>query len=155
MRLWQHLVNQQAEAAAVSKTWRYWRIFVQTNNGGNLISLGEVQLRATVGGSDLTTTSTPVTASNAANAPVTNIRDNDTATLWATGVGVTTDSWVRLDLGTTQTVLQVAMYPQSTLLNRAPKDFIIQGSDDGTTFTDVKAFTDVTGWTTGWRTFDL
>ena len=29
---------------------------------------------------------------------------------------------------------------------RAPKDFKIQGSNDGVTFDDIATFTDVTGW---------
>ncbi len=155
MRLSQHLMNQQAEAAAVSKTWRYWRIFIQTNNGDSqYITLSEVQLRGTLGGADLTTSSTPVLASSASSAAA-NLLDGNLTNVWATSPNSVTNQWVRFDMGTPTTLAQVAMYPQSTFLNRAPKDFIIQGSDDGTNFTDVKTFTNVTGWSAAFSTFDL
>ena len=155
MRLWQHLMNQQAEAAAVSKTWRYWRIFVQTNNGDpTYITIAEVQLRGTIGGADLTTGATPALASTQSSA-VGNTLDGNTTTIWASTANSVTDQWLRFDMGTPTTLAQVAMYPQSAFPNRAPKDFIIQGSDDGTTFTDVKAFTNSTGWTAAFRTFNL
>ncbi len=157
MRLWQHLVNQQAEAAAVSKTWRYWRIFIQTNNGdASFIVLAEVQLRGTLGGADLTTPSTPALASTqGTSSTAANLLDGSTSTIWATTSGSVTNQWVRFDMSTPTTLAQVAMYPQSAFLNRAPKDFIIQGSDDGTNFTDVITFTNITGWTAAFRTFDL
>lgn len=157
MRLWQHLMNQQAEAAALSKTWRYWRIFIQTNNGdASFITLAEVQLRDTLGGADLTTPSTPALASTqGTSSTAANLLDGGTATIWATTSGSVANQWVRFDMGTPTTVAQVAMYPQSAFPNRSPKDFTIQGSDDGTTFTDVKSFTNITGWTATFRTFDL
>lgn len=154
MRLWQHLMNQQAAAPAL-QSWRYWRIFIQTNDGNTgSIGIAEIELRATVGGADLTTASTPVTASTANGSfPAINVRDNDTGTFWiSTAV---TDQWVRLDLATAQQVAQVAIYPRAASLNSAPKDFIIQGSNDGTNFTDVKSFTGQTGWSAAYRTFDL
>jgi hypothetical protein len=156
MRLWQHLMNQQAAAPAL-QSWRYWRTFIQTNDGNaNSIGIGEIELRATLGGADLTTGSTPALASTSNGGFVANnVRDNDTGTVWISATGQVTNQWVRLDLATAKTVAQVAIYPRSALLDSAPKDFIIQGSDDGTTFTDVKAFTGVTGWSAAWRTFDL
>ena len=152
MRLWQHLVNQQA--AVAGGAWRYWRIFIETSNGGTYVALGEVELRASVGGATLMTAATPVLASttNGAFAAERTV-DGDTSTQWRATAA--TNQWLRFDLGVAQAVAQVALYPQGSLLNRSPKDFIIQGSDDGTTFTDVKAFTNQTGWTAAGRTFDL
>lgn len=135
--------------------YRYWRIFVQTNDGNTgSIGIGEIELRGTVGGADLTTTGTPALASTTSGGFVAgNVRDNDTGTFWISTAA--TDQWLRLDLGTAQQVAQVAIYPRAGSLNSAPKDFIIQGSDDGTNFNDVKAFTGITGWTAAYRTFDL
>lgn len=144
-------------APATLQSWRYWRIFVQNNNGSaSSIRMAEIELRATVGGADITTTTTPVLASSDDGASlVTNVRDNNTSTVWASGIGSVTNQWVRLDLASAQTVAQVAIFPHSSALTAAPKDFIIQGSSDGTNFTDVKTFTGVTGWSVAWRTFDL
>jgi hypothetical protein len=156
MRLWQQLMQQQAATAAL-QSWRYWRVFVQANDGNTgSIGIAEIELRGTVGGADLTTTSTPALASTSNGGFVANnVRDDNTGTVWISGTGQVTNQWVRLDLATAKTVAQVAIYPRSAVLDSAPKDFIIQGSDDGTTFTDVKAFTGVTGWSAAYRTFDL
>lgn len=145
-------------AASAAVAYRYWRIFVQTNNGDtSYISIGEIELRGTIGGSDFTTPSTPLIVSSEAGgttkaSAVDNVLDNLS---WISTYGAITNEWIRLDLGSATAVAQVAMYVPSYGASRAPKDFIIQGSDDGTTFTDVKSFTDVTGWTSTVRTFDL
>ena len=154
MRLWQHLLKQQVAPAAAA--YRYWRIFVLVNDGGGSVRINEVELRASAGGADLTTPSTPTTYSTRAGTSFSSAQsiDDDTGTFWGSASGQTTNQWVRYDLGAPVVVAQVAIYP-NTSATTAPKDFIIQGSDDGTNFTDVKAFTNQTGWTAAWRTFDL
>lgn len=141
----------QASAAAA---YRYWRVFLQNNDGDSTyLAVSEIELRGSLGGADLTTTTTPVTALNSSGGFAVNVVDNGTATAWISGIK--TSNWLLFDMGSAVFVAQVAMYPQAAALTRSPKDFTIQGSNDGTTFTDVKAFTNVTGWTAAWKTFDL
>ena len=139
------------------KAYRYWRVFILNNNGNGLyIALAEIELRKTIGGADETTVSTPVTASSAeAGNPVTNVRDNTAATFWLSSSGANTNQWVRLDLGAPAVIKQVGLQPQSGQLNRAPRQFELQGSNDGTTFSTVKAFDATGGWSGSLRTFDL
>lgn len=149
--------GQSAGGGAAS--YRYWRIYVQTNNGGGTIQFTEVELRATAGGADLTTTSTPVTASSSypgADYLPTNLVNNNTSNTsgWASNL-IVTNQWVLFDMGSAVSIAQVAIHPHSSVILN-PKDFIIQGSNDGTNFTDVKSFAGVTSWVAStWKTFDL
>lgn len=141
-----------------SKAYRYWRLFSLTNNGATYIAIAEVELRGVIGGADLTTTTTPATASttNTTNAASNTVDNNIASTAaWLSAAGTTTDQWVRWDMATPTALAQIAIYPRSNALTSAPKDFVIQGSSDGTTFTDVKSFSGVTGWSAAWREFDL
>lgn len=153
-----------AAAGAVAPggaAYRYWRIFIATsNNSGDYMSLAEIELRAAIGGADLTSSSTPATASSQ-NSPsyapsytVDNSLDQSSS-VWISLTTGMTDQWLRYDLGTPTVVLEVAMYPQTNVPTRSPKDFTIQGSNDGTNFTDVRSFTGITGWTSAWRNFAL
>ena len=142
---------------SVSKTWRYWRIYVTAGNDA-ILSLSEIELRATIGGADLTSPSTPSVASSfyLAGSEADKAVDNNTASSWIAQINAVFPEWIRLDLGTSQTVLQVAMRPQDGAPLRAPKDFLIQGSSDGTNFTTVRSVANSTSWTNGaYRTFDL
>lgn len=140
--------------------YRYWRIYIQANNApGSAIQFTEVELRATAGGADLTTTGTPVTASSSypgTEYQPTNLVNGNTSNTsgWASNV-ISTNQWVRFDMGSAASIAQVAIHPHGSVsLN--PKDFIIQGSNDGSTFTDVKSFAGVTSWAANtWKAFDL
>lgn len=154
MRLWQHLLKQQA-APAVGPAYRYWRIRVTGVVGvGSILLIHEIELRSAYGGADLTTPSTPTAQSSSSNVTTraNKLVDNTTGTHWAAATA-TLPQWARLDMGSPVSIAQVAMY--ADISSRAPSAFVIQGSDDGANFTDVKAFTGVTGWTAAWRTFDL
>lgn len=151
------LLMAAAGASTSAPAYRYWRIYIQANGGGDYVSFYEIELRASVGGSDLTTPSTPATASTYefGYGPE-NAIDNNNSTSWATTVGAITNQWARFDMASAVYVAQVAILPIPPNYNLAPKDFKIQGSSDGTNFTDVKAFTNVTGWAHNtWKTFDL
>ena len=147
-----------AAGASTAPAYRYWRIYMQTNNGDpTYTALCEIELRSSVGGADLTTSSTPAASSTSYSAAydASKTVDESTSTLWISAFNSTTNQWLRYDLGSAQTVAQVAIYPQGDALSRAPKDFIIQGSNDGTNFTNVKSITNATGWTAAWRTFNI
>ena len=151
MRLWQHLLKQQVVAQS---GYRYWRIFIQNNNGSTYLAIDEIELRSSIGGIDLTNPATPISASvNSALAHY--AISNQLDLVWLSNQFETTNQWLRIDLNIPTSVKQIAIHPQSGDLASSPRNFIIQGSNDGTNFTDVKAFTDVTGWTNAWKTFDL
>ena len=133
------------------------------NNGdGNYIALNEVELRGSVGGADITTPATPVTASTqygTSYGPQYTV-DNylSTSPLWLSSPSAITNQWLRYDLGTPTAIAQVAMcFNDPSGPGRSPKDLRIEGSNDGTNFTTVKTFLGNTSWTVGavFKLFDI
>ncbi|MEU6280983.1 discoidin domain-containing protein [Streptomyces sp. NPDC047028] len=72
--------------------------------------------------------------------------DGDTATRWSSAA--TDDQWLRVDLGTTASVTRVVLDWETAY----GKDYKVQISDDGTTWTDLKS---VTGGDGGTDTLDV
>lgn len=146
-------------------TYRYWRIYVTAVNAGAYLAIQEIELRATPGGPDLTHPLDPAYQSSyfAPDNAVAGKAIDDIFTNPATGCFVTDGSampqWGSWDLGSPETVAEFAIWPQYHDVNgpdRAPKDFVIQGSDDNATWVDVLTLTGVSGWTAGTaKTFDL
>ena len=137
---------------------RYWRLYITANNGDAYTSIQEVELRAEVGGADLTSPSTPTTQSSyyvPFNNPGARTVDNNITdyaySVWVTNTGVPLPHWVRYDLGGALAVRQVAIWPQNYSGGpaRAPKDFFVQASTDDATWANIAAFSGVTGWAEG------
>ena len=157
------LIMVAAATGAPAASYRYWRIFILNNNGdGNYIALNEIELRGSVGGADITTPATPVTASTQHDGsydPKYTVDNFLSATpLWISTSSAVTNQWLRYDLGTPTAIAQVAMcFDDPNGPGRSPKDLRIEGSNDGTTFTTVKAFPGNTSWTMGpvFKLFDL
>lgn len=145
---------------------RYWRIYITANNGdASYTSFNEWELRETSGGPDLTNTVQPsfgqssyFTGTEQQTAAY--LTDNDAHTdpndAWVTVSGGAVPSWAYVGLKdaggvlTAYTVREITIWPQAGgLVSRAPKDFIIQASDDATNWVNVKSFTNVTDWVSG------
>ena len=159
------LIMVAAATGAPAGSYRYWRIFILNNYGdGNYTALNEVELRGSVGGADITTPETPVTAStyySGAYAPKYTV-DNSLSveSLWISAPLSTANQWLRYDLGTPTAIAQVAMCWNAASVAGAgtsPKDLRIEGSNDGTNFTTVKTFLGNTSWAAGpvFKLFDL
>jgi hypothetical protein len=129
--------------------FRYWGIYM-LNSGAAGFALMEVELRATAGGADVTTPSTPVAVTSGSNAS--NLVDNNNGTWWTTSVA--TNQRVSFDLGAPTDIRQVAMYPYTaTAWN--PTNFIIQGSHNGSAWVDLRSLNDIFWTANVQRTFGL
>lgn len=144
--------SQPSGAAA----YRYWRIYITAVWSGTTCIITEIELRGTVGGADITSASTPATASAYSSGTYTPAKalDGSTTTYWYSGVAAYVPQWWACDLGSAQTVAQVAILPRSTATGN-PVDFIIQGSNDGTNYADVKTVTGVDWTVLETKTFNL
>lgn len=149
-----------AGASTSAPAYRYWRIYITAlNSGGAHVAIMEVELRTTAGGADQTTSATPVlessylVAEDTSYYPGANTVDGFVSSYWASSFYVPMPHFVRYDLTTQKAIVQVAIYPFEASIN-CPRDFKIQGSNDGVNFTDVKSFTSVAAWT-GWQVFNL
>ena len=159
------LIMVAAATGAPAASYRYWRIFMLNNNGDdNFIALNEIELRGSVGGADLTSTTTPVAASTFFDGrydPQYTVDNSLSALpLWISSLTAVTNQWLRYDLGTPTAIAQVAMYWNAAGIAGAgtsPKDLRIEGSNDGTNFTTVKTFLGNTSWPDGgvFKVFDL
>lgn len=154
------LLMAAAGAFTSAPAYRYWRIYITAlNSGGAQVAIMEVELRTTAGGADQTTSATPVlessylVAEDTSYYPAANTVDGIVSTYWASASYTPPPHFVRYDLTTQKAIVQVAIYPFGASIN-CPRDFKIQGSNDGVNFTDVKSFTAVDAWT-GWQVFNL
>ena len=156
--------NEVQVSTSIVQSYRYLRIYITANNGDTYTSLQEIEISSTVGGNDITTPSTPASQSSyfaIANAVASKLVDNNfieyQLSVWVTN-GTSAPHWVSFDLASIRELAELRMWPQnySGGAARAPKDFIIQGSNDNLTWNDIKAFSNVTGWIAGTgKTFSL
>lgn len=151
-------------STSIVQSYRYLRIYITANNGDTYTSLQEIEISSTVGGNDITTPSTPASQSSYFGdhiAVASKLVDNNfieyQLSVWVTD-GTSAPHWVSFDLASIRELVELRMWPQnySGGAARAPKDFIIQGSNDNLTWNDIKAFSNVTDWVEGvGKTFNL
>lgn len=145
----------------VASAYRYIRIYITANNGDQNTSIQELELAVAVGGADITTPSMPTLddahyQTNSFDKAIDNSHDY-TRDVYVTD-GTALPHWGRVDLGTPQNIVELRMWSQNYGggATRAPKDFLVQGSNDATNWTTIKGFTNVTGWVQGAsKTFSL
>lgn len=150
--------------AGLQNLYQYLRIYISANNGdADLTGIQEIELASTAGGADVTVPAMSTAHSSAYGGYESpKLIDNDFTNIssgcWMTGLGVPFPHWVSVNLGSQQNMAEIRMWGQAATggLPRSPKDFKIQGSNDGTTWVDIKTFTNVTGWAVGVpKTFNL
>ena len=146
-----------------SSGYRYIRLYITANNGDpDYTSLQEIELATTAGGADITTPSSPTSqdgyyGGNSFAYAVDNNQTEGTAGCFVTD-GTALPHWGYVDLGSAKVCVELRMWCQyySGLESRAPKNFQIQGSNNKTSWTTIKSFTNATGWVTGTvKTFSL
>lgn len=143
---------------------RYWRILITQNDGSaSFCGFTECELRGTVGGSDLTSAASALACTlsssdiNSGNAARYAFSDDGNGWLSATA----STSWIRWDFQTQgigqQNVVQIRIEGSHNAPNASPRNFELQWSDDGSSWTTVMTVTGATGWTGAgdWRTFTV
>lgn len=147
--------------AAPAIPYRYFRVYITANNGDTYTAIQQMELATSVGGADITTGFLTGGAyyngsddGHYNNFGFTNVLSNDFTNL--TGYLYITDGtplphWGYVDLATPVVLAQFKMWSQYYAggATRAPKDFLFQGSNNATTWTTIKSFTNITGWAQG------
>lgn len=73
--------------------------------------------------------------------------DNSTGTTWTSADGAGVPHWIRINLVIRAQLHSFALTNQNGLGNRMPRDFILQGSNNGgASWDDLKTVTGETGW---------
>jgi hypothetical protein len=120
-----------------------WRINVTATESGTL-AVNEVEMRGSVSGADLTGSGRPWCQTVGFSLPVTNAFDNNTTTTYhaagASGV-------IGYEFTDSVSVVELYIYPRSGTPAQAPKDFTLQYSADGVTWTTALSPAAQTGWT--------
>lgn len=124
---------------------RYWRLYITAVNGGTYASMGEFEL-LDAGATDLTAGKTATASSqDGSDGPSKAIDDNNESE-WISANGSAAPSWLRVDLGTAQDVVNFSIRCQRAITDRAPKNFELQYSDDDAAWTTSGSVVNETGW---------
>lgn len=148
--------------------YRYWRLWSPNRVVDNTYhGIGEIELRDTVGGADLTSPASAVASATASSFQVAGTEGHQAFddlivnggagnyNLWqAAAYNIGRDSWITWDfgVGVTKAIREIRIYPNVDGYARTPNYFLVQGSNDGINFTTVWAF--FHEWAAlGWQTF--
>lgn len=132
---------------------RYWRILYITPQSGFIAGLAEVELRASVGGPDVSDGRVYDQSSSLSNSfTAAQAFDDNPATLWATVNNGEANPWISVDFG--EDVMDHTIVNEVSLTARndefgadqAPSVFEVQYSDDGILFTTEFTVTVATPW---------
>lgn len=147
-KLWQRLLRQRLQVSAppAGSGYRYWRFLIQSCNGAGGTGLEEIELRLTPGGATITVPGMATAESSFAQAyqkgdSVINQLTGSSGARWlATG---NTNQWVAIDLGAPASPVELAYLPAQDAITRSPKNYVIQGSNEGLTgpWTAIKSVT--------------
>ena len=127
---------------------RHWRVYItKSTSGGTLqVTAYEVEMRGTLGGADQCNGGTASASHH--NDRAYRLFDNNTSEYWTNG-GPSEDTWFQYDFGVGRTVVvaEIKFLPRGGY--ESPKDFILQGSDNGTHFTTVASWSGIGDWVGG------
>jgi len=125
----------------------YWRIYITANNGdATYTEVNELQFRTVAGTSSVPSGGTALSSTNNYTGPGAAF-DNNVATGFLSQAGV--PNWVGYQFASPISPVEVQVVsPLVNEVNRAPKDFLIQYSDDGSAWTTTASITSQTSWTT-------
>lgn len=129
----------------VLTSYRYLRIYITAINGGSFAGINELEIAVIAGGADITTSSSPTSRrSEAPDYEVRKIVDNNLALGWLSSNAVM-PQWVAVDCGAVYNLAELRIAAPDGV-DRAIKNFIVQGSNNNSTWVDIQAFSNITGW---------
>ena len=136
-------------AATPTDSHVYWRLANIANNGHIRVAISEIEMRATIGGADqciggVASASSEYSASYLASLAF----DGDTVSSfqWVTSDGDNTDAWIKYTFVSPVEVQQIAVTSYPFLPDTAPKDWVLQWSDNDADWTTVLTVAGETTW---------
>lgn len=125
----------------------FYRINISAGNDASQVALGEIEFRDTVSGNDRSQAYPSVySAQSGGNTAFKAFNDNLTDGWFAT-TGFPYQ--IGCELPKRYTVAEISLLPYAGFQAYAPKDFILQRSNDASTWVDVRSYTGQTGWASG------
>lgn len=145
--------NVTQSGAPTIPTHRYVRLWIDSHNGGPYFSIQELEIASEVGGADLTAPSmTTDQGSFYTGYPASKAIDDldDGGNVWLASSTISNfPNWMTIDLGVAVPLKELRIKPQDGNVDRSPKSFTFEVSDDGLNWSAIKTFTDVTDWVSG------
>jgi len=126
-------------------THRYWRLRATADCGNgneNYCAVGTLQLRTSIGGSDVASGGTPSADSTLGGFPASNAFDGNNSTSWISGSGAY-PHWIKYDFGAgnEKDIVEMAVAGRldssSAFAYQSPRDFTLDYSDDDSSWTTL------------------
>lgn len=145
------VVSATGDSAATGP-FTYWRILIRTtaaalSNSSFFSNIAEVEMAESAGGANVCVGGAAFASSAYAGNPASAAFDgihSDTTHQWSSAYG-SFPQWLGYQFLTAKAIKELRIYPVVTVTNRAPADFVVQGSGDGRRWYDVATFTP-TNW---------
>lgn len=141
----------QVLAAPALPSHRYWRILFTTSNG-SLINITEIEVYDGLYGSNIAGSATVTASSDYFGSAVTQVnngyiaKDNNDRFLFSSS----SNEWLKLDFGSgvekRLDSIGIHFWDAEGSGDKAPKDFEVQSSDDGSTWTTEWSISGQTSW---------
>ena len=121
---------------------RYWRVYIDADAGDHYVIATEIELRSSVGGSNLATGGTASASSAYGGDVAANAFDGNLSTYWMAS-GAAMPQWIEYDLGagSPASIVEIKWGTLSGYYLRTPSTFDVQYSDNDAT------------WTTAWSVY--
>jgi hypothetical protein len=120
----------------------YWRLYVSANNGDGYVNFSEIEMMAVAGGADQCAGGAAFGDGSTYDSPD-NAFDNNIA---VSHVSAGVPSWVGYHFASAVDIVEVSLVAVRLETSRAPKDFLIQWSDDGSAWTTTTTIVNQTDW---------
>lgn len=133
---------------------RYWRVYITAINGGTSASIAELEMRESIGGSDVTGSGTATASSQFSGTFVpSRAFDNNTSTAWAS-LDFSTPQWLKYDFGSgsAKDIVELAI-TRRPQIDQAPVTWTLDYSDDDSTWTTLYRIGGEADWNSTVRTF--
>jgi hypothetical protein len=122
---------------------QYLRLYITNNNGGVGLVLAEMQVKDTPGGSVQIPTSSSA-SDTYPGYPSTNLHDNNIATWWNSNADSVYPKWASYYWASAKRIAKIDLIVLSTYTTYAPRDISFQVSDNGTDWTTLNTYTNLT-----------
>lgn len=148
-------IHRVFKLASATPAYKFYRITITECVGGTnqLPNLANVKLMDASGNDIATTATGTVTASSETGDPwyelATNAFDDKLNTFWTAGQNIDASGgsvWIQIELNTAASISSYGLLQRGAIWangNRAPKAFVLAGSNDGTNWTDIDSETNV------------
>lgn len=144
--------GRRSDAAPIGPTATYWRLrFASGPWNANYVSLSEIEMRATEGGADQCSggTATASTENTGIGATAAKAFDNDNSTVWETTSGNGVNSWIRYQFASAVAVNEISVRNWASWPLEAPKDIVVEYSNDGSSWTEAWTISQCYAWAAG------